>query len=70
VSQVLDPQSLQTVATFEGWQILTVRSLEGRLLLLATSQGPATTRFALIDPATMDRSRAWTVDGMATVITP
>lgn len=70
VSQVVDPQSLESLGAFEGWQVLTVRSLEGRVLLLATSQGPTTTRFALIDPATMERSRAWTVDGFATVITP
>ena len=69
-SQVLDAQSLKTLGAFEGWQILTVTSRAGRSLLLATSQGPSTTRFALIDPVTMQRNRAWTVDGIATVITP
>lgn len=70
VSQVVDTHSLEAGTSFEGWQILTVVSREGRSLLLATSQGPSTTRFALIDPATMQRYRAWTVDGMATVLTP
>jgi hypothetical protein len=70
VSQVLDAQTLEAGTTFEGWQILTVANREGQSLLLATSQGASTTRFALVDPATMQRYRAWTVDGTATVITP
>jgi hypothetical protein len=70
VSEVLDAQSLASEATFEDWQILPVRSLEGQSLLLAYSQGESNTRFALINPSTMQRSAAWTVDGFAMVISP
>jgi hypothetical protein len=70
VGEVIDAESLERVASFEGWDVLPVRSLEGQSLLLASSQGSASTRFALIDPSTMTRSAAWSVDGFATLLTP
>ena len=70
LSEILNAQSLESEATFEDWQILPVRSLEGQSLLLAYWQGETYARFARIDPSTMQRSSAWTVDGFPTVITP
>ena len=70
LSEILNAQSLESEATFEDWQILPVQSLEGRSLLLAYWQGETYTRFARIDPSTMQRSSAWTVDGFVTVLSP
>lgn len=68
--EILDAVSLKSLATFDGWELLPVRSLDGQAVLLAYLEGEATTRFAFIDPSTMKRSRAWVVDGHAFVITP
>jgi len=70
LSEIINAQSLESEATFEDWQILPVQSLEGQSLLLAYWQGETYTRFALIDPSTMQRWSAWTVDGFTTVISP
>ena len=70
LSEILNAQSLEREATFEDWQILPVQSLEGQSLLLAYWQGETYTRFARIDPSTMQRSSAWTVDGFVTVLSP
>ena len=68
--EVLDAISLESLATFEGWELLPVRSLDGQAVLMAYLEGEATTRFAHIDPVTLRLSPAWTVEGTAFMISP
>jgi hypothetical protein len=69
-AEVLDAATLESRATFDGWQLLPLRSLEGQSLVLATVEGGITSRFAYLDPDTLDRSAAWTTDGWAVVLSP
>jgi hypothetical protein len=69
-TEVLDPETLQSVARLTGWHVVAAYRTDGRPIVLATQPGRQSTAMAVLDSASFQVLRSWSVDEQASWVTP
>jgi hypothetical protein len=70
-TEVLNADSLESVARLAGWEVMLSRRLDGQPVILARQPGEALTELAVLDTQTFEVAHAWPVKSYASwVATP
>lgn len=66
VVEVLDANSLQSVAGLTKWEVVATRRMDGQPIILASYQpSESLTRLAMLDPRSFEITHSWSVDTYA-----
>ena len=65
ITEVVDAQSLKSVARVEGWGLWSAKTLDGQEVVMSSRSSPGKTEFAMFDPQSFTVIGSWSIDGSA-----